>query len=74
MLFVLELFDLPSYEFNKLYTQSGKSKNVYLTQHGDNAKTIQFGTPKPICPTSWLIKFSAIRSVFANYSHVLDAL
>ena len=38
------------HELEKLYRQSGKFKNMYLTQRGDNAEAIQLGSLKPICP------------------------
>ena len=39
------------HKLNKLYTQSGKFKNLYLAQHGDDVETPQPGSLKPICPT-----------------------
>jgi len=36
------------HELDRLYTQSGKFKNVYLTQHGHDEEAIQPGSLKPI--------------------------
>ena len=62
------------HELNKLYTQSGKFKNLYLAQHGDDVETPQPGSLKPICPTRWLTRLFAVKSVLQNYSYILDAL
>ena len=62
------------HELNKQYTQSGKFKNLYLAQHGDDVETPQPGSLKPICPTRWLTRLFAVKSVLQNYSYVLDAL
>ena len=62
------------HELEKLYTQSGKFKNLYLRKNCDDVEAIKPGSLKPICPTRWLTRFSAVKSVLNNYSHVLDAL
>ena len=61
-------------ELNKLYTQSGKFKNLYLTQHGDAVETPQPSSLKPIYSTRWLTRLFAVKCVLQNYSYVLDAL
>ena len=62
------------HELDKLYAQSGKFKNLYLSQNYDDVEGINPGLLKPICPTRWLTQFSAVKSVLKNYSHILDAL
>ena len=62
------------HELNKLYTQSGKFKNLYLAQHGDGVEILQPGSLKPICPTRWLTRLFAVKSALQNYSYILDAL
>ena len=62
------------HELDKLYTQSGKFKNLYLRQNCDDVEAIKPGSLKPICSTGWLTRLSAVKSVLNNYSHVLDAL
>ena len=59
---------------NVLYTQSGKFKNLYLTQHGDDVETQQPGSLKSICSTRWLTRLFAMKPVLQNYSYVLDAI
>ena len=49
-------------------------KNMYLEQHCDDVETPQPGSLKPICPTRWLTRLFAVKSVLQNYSYVLDAL
>ena len=62
------------HELNKLYTQSGKFKNLYLAQHGGDVETPQPGSLKPIYLTRWLTRLFAVKSVLQNYSYALDAL
>ena len=62
------------HKLDKLYAQSGKFKNLYLSQNYDDVEGINPGPLKPICPTGWLTRFSAVKSVLKNYSHILDAL
>ena len=62
------------HEFDKLYTQSGKFKNLYLALHGDDVETPQPGLLKPICSTRWLTRLFPVKSLLQNYSYVLDAL
>ena len=62
------------HEFDKLYTQSGKFKNLYPRQNCDDVEAIKPGSLKPICPTRLLTQLSTVKSVLNNYSHVLDAL
>ena len=47
---------------------------MYLAQHGDDVETPQPGSLKPICPTRWLTRLFAVKSVLQNYSYVLDVL
>ena len=61
------------HEFNKLYTQSGKFKNLYLAQHGDDVETPQPGSLKPIYSTRWLTRLFVVKSALQNYSYILDA-
>ena len=65
------------HELNKLYCiqQFREFKNLYLAQHGNDVKTPQPGSLKPICPiTRWMTRLFAVKSVLQNYSYVLDAL
>lgn len=57
-----------------LYTQSGKFKNLY---HGINSDQPEAEVPsslKPICPTRWLTRKSAVSSLLKNYKSTLRAL
>ena len=56
------------HELDKLYAQSGKFKNLYLSRNYDDVEGINPGPLKPICPTRWLTRFSAVKSVLKNYS------
>ena len=47
---------------------------MYLAQHGNDVKTPQPGSLKPISPIRWLTRLFALKSVLQNYSYVLDAL
>lgn len=55
-----------------LYNQSGKFKTIFKeiakSEHG-NIKTL-----KPLCPTRWVVRMTAIRAVLGQYEAVLSSL
>lgn len=61
-------------ELGNLYKSSGKFKHLYLNIHTDDADSPSPTRLKPICPTRWLTRYPAVKSVLDNYSNVLDAL
>ena len=61
-------------ELGRLFGVSGKFKNMYLTKHDGDTDTPAPGSLKPICPTRWLTRLSAVTALLDNYSDVLDAL
>ena len=61
-------------ELGTLYSQSGKLKHLYLNMHTDDTDIPCPTRLKPICPTRWLTRTPAVKSVLDNYDAVLDAL
>ena len=61
-------------ELGTLYSQSGKLKHLYLNMHTDDTDIPCPTRLKPICPTRWLTRAPAVKSVLDNYDAVLDAL
>jgi hypothetical protein len=61
-------------ELGNLYKSSGKFKNLYLSLHSDDADSPSPSRLKPICPTRWLTRSSAVVSVLSNYKAILEAL
>ncbi|XP_041351026.1 zinc finger MYM-type protein 1-like [Gigantopelta aegis] len=62
------------HERGNLYDGSGKYKHLYLHLHDDDTEK---GSPtrlKPICPTRWLTRASAVTTALHNYADVLDSL
>ncbi|XP_041362929.1 zinc finger MYM-type protein 1-like [Gigantopelta aegis] len=62
------------HELGKLYDGSGKYKHLYLHLHDDDTEK---GSPtrlKPICPTRWLTRASAVTTALHNYADVPDSL
>ena len=60
-------------ELGKLYKQSGKFKNLFLSQ-GDLFTSKRPSSLKPICPSRWLTRSPAIKAVLENYEYVLSTL
>lgn len=60
------------HKLGTLFNQSGKFKTVFKeiakSEHG-NIKTL-----KPLCPTRWVVRISAIRAVLGQYEAVLLSL
>lgn len=60
------------HKLGTLFNQSGKFKMVFKeiakSEHG-NIKTL-----KPLCPTRWVVRISAIRAVLGQYEAVLLSL
>uniref|UniRef100_A0A9J8A5F5 Uncharacterized protein n=1 Tax=Cyprinus carpio carpio TaxID=630221 RepID=A0A9J8A5F5_CYPCA len=60
------------HKLGTLFNQSGKFKTVFKeiakSEHG-NIKTL-----KPLCPTRWVVRMSAIRAVLGQYKAVLLSL
>ena len=55
------------------YKESGKFKDLYLRGDGSSSEANVTGL-KPICPTRWLSRASAVKSVLKNYAEVLSAI
>lgn len=71
--FIRDALDLVQ-ELGNLYKSSGKFKNLYLNVHSDDADSPSPSRLKPICPTRWLTRSSAVMSVLSNYQDILVAL
>ena len=56
------------------FQQSGKFKLIYEEQYSEDNNAIKPGPIRPICPTRWLTRESAVRSVLTNYSGLLNSL
>ena len=72
-LFIRDALDLVQ-ELGNLYKSSGKFKNLYLNLHSDDADSPSPSRLKPICPTRWLMRSSAVMSVLSNYKDILADL
>jgi len=59
---------------SNIYNNSGKFKHLYLNIHADDADTPCPTRLRPICPTRWLTRSPAVKSILDNYEAVLDAL
>lgn len=62
------------HELGKLYKSSGKFKHLYLNLHAEDSEIRSPKQLKPICPTQWLTRSAAIKSLLDNYTDVLEAL
>ena len=62
------------HELGCIYKNSGKFKNLYLELHSNDAESPSPSRLKPICPTRWLTRLSAVVSVLSNYEAILEAL
>lgn len=61
-------------ELGKLYSSSGKFKHIYLSQHDEENEVLSPRSLKPMCPTRWLTRLSAVKSLLENFSDVLISL
>ena len=61
-------------ELGNLYKQSVKFKHLYLNLHQSNSTIDSPSSLKPICPTWWLTRVPAVKSVLTNYGSVIEAL
>jgi hypothetical protein len=61
-------------ELGKLCNSSGKFKNMYLNLNSEDVETPSPTRLKPICPTRWLTRAAAVKSVLDNYQPVLESL
>ena len=57
-----------------LYKESGKFKHLYLDLHSPDTMLDSPSSLKPVCPTRWLTRTSAVTSVLKNYRSVIEAL
>jgi len=67
--FIRDALDLVQ-ELGNLYKSSGKFKNLYLNLHSDDADSPSPSRLKPVCPTRWLTRSSAVMSVLSNYKDI----
>jgi hypothetical protein len=63
-----------THELGKLYSGSGKFKELYLNQNVEDRDTPNPTSLKPICPTRWLTRTTAVNAALNNYSDVITAL
>jgi hypothetical protein len=61
-------------ELGDFYRSSGKFKHMYLQLHVSDHDIASPGTLKPICPTRFLTRAAAVKSLLDNYNDVLTAL
>ncbi|PIK41115.1 putative zinc finger MYM-type protein 1-like [Apostichopus japonicus] len=61
-------------ELGNLYSQSGKFKSTYLDTNATKPEIQSPTNLKPICPTRWLTRRPAVKSVMDNIEYVLQAL
>ena len=62
-----------------LYKESGKYKNLYLSSDAsDDTDSVQAHSSvtglKPICPTRWLTRSIAVKTVLQDYNRLLSSL
>ena len=61
-------------ELGNIYKSSGKFKNMYLELYSCDADSPSPSRLKPIFPTRWLTRLSAVVAVLSNYEAILQSL
>ena len=61
-------------QLGMLYKESGKFKHLYLDLLSSDAVVDSPSSLKPICPTRWLTRTSAVKTVLKNYESIIEAL
>ena len=62
-------------ELGNIYSQSGKFKTLYLHSNDlEDSNSSSHGSIKPICPTHFLTRAPAVKSVVDNYGSIISAL